>query len=170
MTKRRTAVSPQKDATGCFQADERGTAKYLLIGRLLCMSHWIPLRMLGGVADSRDVRGVVTTILPSRHGAGFVVRVWQLVRHDQRRDLHHLPNLVSRTQPDRLPVRRGPHAHAVVVCPFKHRQRSVGLATDEKQLACLVCGERQADAVFGQPIQEISRAVRLQPRLRNGRS
>lgn len=66
----------------------------------------------------------------------------------------HPPDLVERTHPDRLAVR--PEPHTAVEGAFEDRQPPVRVEADQKQLSRLIGRERQTDALFGEPVGELS--------------
>jgi len=129
--------------------------------------HVMHVQVSGRIADSREVGHVVAASTPGRRRGfrGQLIRAVGGIRHRGSRGLLQPPDLVTRAEPDRSPVRRSPHAHAMAVRPFENRNRLVRLASHQEQLAGLIGRKGQTDPLFLQPIQEIARPLDLQPRL-----
>jgi len=127
--------------------------------------HVVNVQVTGRVPDSRQVRDVVASLSPGRNRRIFALWIRRLKRHDLSRSLVELPDLITRTQPDRRRIRRCPHPHAVPVRPLEDGDRVILLPPDKEQLPRLISRERQTDPLLSQPVHKVTRPLSIQPGL-----
>jgi hypothetical protein len=82
-------------------------------------------------------------------------------------DVFQAPDLVDRRHID--PIAVAPQPHGAGEIALMHRETAIGQHADEEQLAGLIRGERQADAVHQQPVDQPARAADVGRGVAHGR-
>lgn len=110
----------------------------------------------------RDVMDnqVSADVVYLRHKQPIVIRS-KLIRFQ---NVFQPPKLIQRRYPHRLPI--GPHSHAAIERPLKHRQSTIGLQSKQKQLPRLIGHKPQAQFLLQHPVRE--RTGRIYLKLRCG--